>query len=181
MNLDDLRDEVILKQKKGLPFIMSSVVIWLMITLVAALPIDIMLKNILVFSCSATLMPLSWLFGKKFGIDIFSKDNGLGDLGFIFTVNQALYLLIVMWVFNAVPEKMIMVHAMVFGGHLFPYSWLYKSKVYQNFAIIIPILALILGHLFNGFVVAAVLTVTEVIFVLCLKNEMKQIKGLSAN
>ena len=49
MNLDELRNDIIIKQKKGLPFIITSVVIWLLITVVAALQIDIMLKNILVF------------------------------------------------------------------------------------------------------------------------------------
>lgn len=78
-----------------------------------------------------------------------------------------------MWVLNAVPEKMIMVYAMVFGAHLLPYSWLYKSNAYKIFAIIIPIISLILGMIFNGFVVASVLCVLEIFLVLTLKNEMK--------
>ncbi len=173
MSLDELRDDIIVKQKKGLPFIIASVVIWLLITVVAALDISIGLKNIIVFCCSTPLLPLSWVIGKKIGVDIFSKDNELGNLGFLFTLNQVLYLLIVMWVFNAVPDKMIMVYAMVFGAHLLPYSWLYKSNAYKFFAIIIPVLALVLGNTFNGLVVAGVLTVLEIIFVIILQNESK--------
>lgn len=173
MNLDELRNDIIIKQKKGLPFIIASVVIWLLITVVAALQIDIYLKNILVFCCSMPLLPLSWIIGKKIGVDIFSKENELGSLGFLFTMNQLVYLLIVMWVFNAVADKMIMVYAMVFGAHLLPYSWLYKSKSYRVFAVIIPVLALVLGNIFNGFVVAGTLAIVEIIFVISLHNELK--------
>ena len=87
MNLDELRNDIIIKQKKGLPFIITSVVIWLLITVVAALQIDIMLKNILVFCCSTPLLPLAWKLGKKMGVDIFSKANELGSLGLLFTTN----------------------------------------------------------------------------------------------
>lgn len=173
MNLDELRNDIIIKQKKGLPFIITSVVIWLLITVVAALQIDISLKNILVFCCSTPLLPLSWIIGKKIGVDIFSKENELSSLGLLFTMNQVIYLLIVMWVFNAVADKMIMVYAMVFGAHLLPYSWLYKSKSYLVFAVIIPVLSLVLGNVFNGFVVSGTLAIVEIIFVISLHNELK--------
>lgn len=173
MNLDELRNDIIIKQKKGLPFIISSVVIWLLITVVASLQIDINLKNLLVFCCSTPLLPLSWIIGKKIGVDIFSKENELGNLGFLFTMNQIIYLLIVIWVFNAVADKMIMVYAMVFGAHLLPYSWLYKSKSYQVFAVIIPALALVIGNVFNGFVVSGTLAIVEIIFAISLHNELK--------
>lgn len=175
MSLDELRNDIIIRQKKGLPFILTSVVIWLLITVVAALDINIAMKNILVFCCSMPMLPLSWLIGKKIGVDIFSKDNELGNLGFLFTMNQILYLLIVIWVFNAVPDKMIMVYAMVFGAHLLPYSWLYKSKAYRVFAIIIPVLSLVLGNLFGGFVVAGTAAAVEIAFVFILRNELNVI------
>ncbi len=174
MNLEELRNDIIIKQKKGMPFILTSVVIWLLITIVAALDIGVELKNIFVFCCSTPMLPLSWLIGKKIGVDIFSKDNELGNLGFLFTMNQILYLLIVMWVFNAVPEKMIMVYAMVFGAHLLPYSWLYQSKAYRVFAMIIPILSLVLGNLFSGWVVAGTIAIVEMVFVIILRNEVKK-------
>ena len=42
---------------------------------------------------------------KKVDVDIFSKENELDNLGFIFTLKQILYLLIVMWVFKCSPRK----------------------------------------------------------------------------
>ena len=176
MNLEELRDSIVIEQKKGLPFIMTSVVIWSLITMVSLLDIPVMTGNLLVFCCAAPLLPLSFLIGKILKVDIFSKDNPLSRLGLLFTLNQLLYLLIVMWVYRAVPEKMVMVYAMVFGAHLFPYSWLYKSKAYMGFAIVIPILSLILGMMFSGLAVAMALTGIEVIFVLILFQELKQMK-----
>lgn len=173
MNLDELRNDIIIKQKKGLAFILASIIIWLLITVVAALNINIEIKNILVFCSSTPLMPISWLIGKKIGVNIFSKDNELGNLGILFTMNQILYLLIVMWVFKAVSDKMIMVYAMVFGAHLLLYSWLYKSKAYKVFAITIPLLALILGNLFSGLILAGTLVVVEIVFSITLRNELK--------
>lgn len=92
----------------------------------------------------------------------------------IFTLNQMIYLLIVMWVFSAVPEKMIMVYAMVFGAHLFPYSWLYKSKGYTVVAISIPVISLILGCTLNGTAVAVAACIIEVVFACVLHMELKK-------
>ncbi len=89
--VDELRKEIAIQQKKGLPFIMASVIIWLLIVLVSILDININMKNLLVFCCSCPLLPLAWLIGKLIKVDIFSKQNPLGQLGFIFTLNQMIY------------------------------------------------------------------------------------------
>ena len=116
---------------------------------------------------------MAWGNGKVIKVDIFDKSNPLGNVGFLFTCNQFLYLLIVMWVFSAVPDKMVMVYAMVFGAHLLPYSWLYKSVSYRIFAIVIPILSLIIGCGFSAIYVVVAMLVMEVIFVAGLLVEMK--------
>jgi len=176
--MEELRNDITLKQKKGLPFIIASVIIWLLITIVSTLDININTKNLFVFCCSCPLLPLSWIIGKVIKVDIFSKENPLGQLGFIFMLNQMIYLLIVMWVFNAVPEKMIMVYAMVFGAHLFPYSWLYKSLGYRIVSIIIPIISLILGcTLNNGTIIAIVACMIEVLFAVVLFTELRKMNN----
>ena len=48
------------------------------------------------FCCSCPLLPISWMVVRSSRL-IFSKQNPLGQLGFLFTMNQLLYLLIVMW------------------------------------------------------------------------------------
>ncbi|WP_074718422.1 DUF7010 family protein [Lachnobacterium bovis] len=59
------------------------------------------------------------------------------------------------------------------GYHLLPYSWLYKSKSYKIFSIFIPVFALILGSVFNGFILSATLTIVEIIFVISIHNELR--------
>ncbi len=116
MCLDELRNNIAIKQKKGLPFICASIIIWLLILIVILLDLPQNTENLLVFCCSCPLLPISWAIGKILKVDIFDKSNPLGNVGLLFTCNQFLYLLIVMWVFNAVPDKMVMVYAMVFGA-----------------------------------------------------------------
>ena len=174
MHLEELRNDIIIKQKKGLPFICASVVIWLLILIVVALDLPQDKENMLVFCCSCPLMPVSWLIGKAHKTDIFDKSNPLGNVGFLFTCNQFLYLLIVMWVFSAVPDKMVMVYAMVFGAHLLPYSWLYKSVSYRIFSIAIPIISLVIGCLSSALWVAGTLLVSEILFVAILFLELRK-------
>jgi hypothetical protein len=78
-----------------------------------------------------------------------------------------------MWVFAAVPEKMLMVYAMIFGAHLMPFSWLYQSKGYLVFSIAIPILALIVGLMYAPFVLAIMMMVIEAVFSVWLYLESK--------
>ncbi len=167
-DLEKLRNDIVIKQKKGLPFIGASVVIWLLILIVIMLDLPQDKENLFVFCCSCPLLPISWLIGKVLKVDIFDKSNPLGNVGFLFTCNQFLYLLIVMWVFSAVPDKMVMVYAMVFGAHLLPYSWLYKSLIYRIFSIAIPIVSLVVGCVFPAFSVAVTMLIIEIIFVIAL-------------
>lgn len=170
--LENLRNDIAIKQKKGLPFIGASVVIWLLILIVIMLDLAQDKENLFVFCCSCPLLPISWMIGKVIKVDIFDKSNPLGNVGFLFTCNQFLYLLIVMWVFSAVPDKMVMVYTMVFGAHLLPYSWLYKSLSYRIFSIAIPIVSLIVGCIFSALSVAVTMLIIEIIFLISLFVEV---------
>lgn len=171
MDLESLKKDCARKQKKGLPFIMTSILIWTGILCVHATGLPILTKNLLTFCCAAPLVPVAFLISKLIGVDFQGKDNPLTKLGLIFTVNQIVYLLIAMWVYHAVPEKMLMVFAMIFGAHLMPYSWLYDSKSYFVFSIAVPVLALIVGLMFPPYVLAAVMIGVEILFniLLCLE------------
>ncbi|MCQ2246077.1 MAG: hypothetical protein MJZ69_04715 [Bacteroidaceae bacterium] len=175
MDLIELKKDCSVKQKKGIHFIMASVVIWGMIAVVHSLSVPIETKNLLTFCCSTPLMPLAYAFSRLLKIDFQQKDNPLTKLGLLFSINQIVYLLIVMWVFAAVPEKMLMVYAMVFGAHLMPYSWLYDSKSYLVLSILIPIVALVMGLTLSAWTLAVCMLVIEVIFCMLL---MKEVKGL---
>lgn len=103
-----------------------------------------------------------------------NKDNPLNHLGFILSMNQMLYLFIAMWVYAAVPDKLVMVLAMIFGAHLLPFGWLYKSMSYKVMAIIIPIVALIVGNMFKPYLVGVIMIIFEMIFSILLIMEVKK-------
>lgn len=91
-------------------------------------------------------------------------------------MNQMLYILIAMWVYAAVPDKMLMVYAMIFGAHLLPYGWLYQSKAYYIFSVAIPIIVLMIGLFFTEAAIAALMLAIEIVFTICLTIEYKSIQ-----
>ena len=143
---------------------MTSIVICGLICAAHLTDLTIEQKNLITFCCSAVLFPLAWMLSKILKIDFESKGNPLSKAGLLFSINQMLYILIVMWVFAAVPEKMVMVYAMVFGAHLMPFSWLYQSTSYLILSIIIPILSLFIGLMYPPYVLAALMTIIEIVF-----------------
>lgn len=169
--LDELRADNIRKQKRGLHFIIASVFIWAVLLFIHASDLPIMTKNLYTFFCSVPLVPLAFIVSKPLKIDFQNKDNPLSELGLLFAINQVLYIFIVMWVYAAVPEKTLMVYAMVFGAHLLPYGWLYCSKTYYILSFVITITVLLLGLSRPPVYIAVFMLITEIIFCGCLLIE----------
>ena len=109
---------------------MASSVLWTIMLIAFLTSLDIATKNIIAMCCSALLMPVGVLFGKIIKVNIFSKENPLSSLSVVAALNQLLYLPIALWVMYAVPDKMIMVYAMVVGAHFLTYYWVYFSPTY---------------------------------------------------
>lgn len=175
MNLEELRLDCAIKQKKGLHFILASILIWFAVLIVHLTSLPILTKNLLTFCCTAPLLPIAFLISKAIKVDFQNKGNPLTNLGLLFSINQLLYLLIAMWVYPTVPSKMVMVLAMIFGAHLLPYSWLYKSKSYMVLSVVIPILSLIVGCNFEPYILAAMMMVIEILFSISLVIENKKL------
>ena len=163
-------------QKRGLHFIMASVIIWALVTVVHFTNLPIETKNLLTFCCTCPLMPLAWMLSKPLGITFSDKENPLSTLGIVLSVAQIPYLLIVMWVYAAVPDKMVMTLAMVFGAHLLPFGWLYNSKIYYIMSGVVTIGALILGLMFPPRILALCMVAVEIIFCLLLYYENRDLK-----
>ena len=176
MELNELIKDCSKRQKKGLHFILASIIIWGLIMIVHLTDLSIELKNLITFCCSAVLFPLAWMFSKWLKIDFEGKGNPLTKAGILFSVNQLLYILIVMWAFSVVPESMVMIYAMVFGAHLMPFSWLYQSKSYLVLSIFIPIFALIIGLIYPPQVLAGLMAIIEGVFAICLFYECKKLQ-----
>ena len=172
----ELKTEVMKLQKKGLPFMLTSVVIWTAITIVRTLPVDIMTKNLYTFYCTSFLMPGAVIFSLITGAKIFFKfQNPFNKLGLLNTMNQMLYLLIVMWSFSQKPAAMLMLFAMVFGAHLLPFSWLYESKTYFVTSIVTTLGAMIISIFAPEIYVGLVMIVCQIVMSVLLMIECRKL------
>ena len=175
MDLDSLRKDCARKQKKGLPFIMASVVIWSLILVFQFTGKAIETINLYSFMSSSLLMPLAFMFSKVTKADIFRKsDNPVNKLGFLCTLNQMLYLVIVMWAFSARPDAMLMLYAIVFGAHLLPFGWVYKSKAYMFIAISETLGALFTGIIWGNSATCIFMLVMEVVLCIFLVSDIRK-------
>lgn len=177
--LDGLRFNCAKEQKKGLHFILTSIIIWLVITLIHLTSLPILTKNLYTFCATALLLPIAFFISKIIKVEFSNKENPLNNLGMLFSMNQMLYLLIAVWIYAAVPEKLVMVLAMIFGAHLLPYGWLYQSKSYKIMSIIIPIMALIVGNLYQASVIGIIMILTEIVFSGLLIVEVNKMRFVS--
>ena len=175
MSLEALRSDCAAKQKRGLHIIMASILVWAAVLCVHLSALPILTKNLFTFFCTAPLLPISYVISKIIKVDFQNKENPLTALGILFSANQVVYLLIAMWIFSAVPEKMLMVLAIIFGAHLMPYGWLYKSKVYLALSVIIPVCALFIGLNYEPTILAAMMMVFEAVFCVGLMIENKKL------
>lgn len=174
--LKHLKIEFAVKQKKGLPFIMASAILWFIMLIAFLTNLNLATKNIIAMCCSALLMPVGMLFGKILKVDMFCKDNPFSSLSVVAALNQLMYLPIVLWTMYAVPDKMIMVYAIVVGAHFLPYYWIYFSPTYFYASIIIPIVSLIFGIYFSQVIVCVAFIAFDILIciLLCLENKQAQ-------
>lgn len=175
MSLEEMKLDCAVKQKKGLHFILGSIIIWIAVLIIHLNNLPITTKNLFTFCCTAPLLPLAFLISKIIKVDFQNKENPLTNLGIIFSINQMIYLLIAMWIYNAMPDKMLMVLAMIFGAHLLPYGWLYNSKTYYALSVIISITALLVGCNYETYFVAIVMIIFEILFSVLLVNEVRKL------
>ncbi len=177
MNIKEAKTDMARRSKKGLSFILASIIIWIIVYIVWVLPIEnVFTRNLLTFCGTTPLMPLAYGFSKIIKAEFSIKDNPLNNLGLLFSLNQLIYILIAMWAYSQAPYSMVMIIAMIFGAHLLPFSWLYNSRVYLVFSIVIPLIALLIGSIVNEasiYVIPLVMVGIEIIFAFSLFLELK--------
>ena len=175
--LNKLKKDAQETMRKGLPFVLASVVIWILILAVQFISKDIRTVNMCTFVCCCLLMPLAILFAKIVKADIFKKRvNPLNRLALLCTLNQFLYILIVMWAFSRQPDAMLMIYAMVFGAHLLPFGWLYDSKAYTVISIAETAGALVINQLWGniptaGFIAAGEIALSVLLYRDCIAGK----------
>lgn len=174
-SLNELRKDAALTQKRGLPFMMASVLLWTAIMISRICMTDVNQMNFFTFCTSAMLMPLASLFGKMLGADIYRKTaNPINKLGFLCNINQFLYLPIAMWAYSAHPDSMLLIYAIIFTAHLLPFSWVYDSKIYFTAAFVESIGVILVGYRFGYPVAMGFIVVMQIIVCIRLFMQVKE-------
>ncbi|MBP3754887.1 MAG: hypothetical protein J6I66_08515 [Lachnospiraceae bacterium] len=173
--LKELKKDAAILQKRGLPFMMASVVIWTAITFLTIYKTDVMKMNFCIFCCSGLLMPLASLFGRILGADIYRKStNPINKLGFLCNINQFLYLPIAMWAYSAHPESMLLIYAIIFTAHLLPFSWVYDSKIYFTASFVESLGVILVGYGFGYPIAIGFIVICQIIVCIRLYMQVKE-------
>ena len=144
-NFDSLRNELSVKAKNGIDFILAASIIWMSIAFLWTLNVSSYNKSILTFIVGGFMLPLAFLFSKILKTNWKNKDNPLEPLGLWLNFAQLFYFPFLVFILLKMPDYFIMVYAIITGGHFFPYSWYYKTPWFAIFAGLIVAGALYLG------------------------------------
>lgn len=173
--LNALRKDAAIIQKRGLPFMMASVVLWTAITISRIVMTDINAMNFFTFMVSGFLMPLASIFGKLMKADIYRKSNNpINRLGFLCNINQFLYLPIAMWAYSAHPGSMLLIYAIIFAAHLLPFSWVYDSKMYFYGSVIESVGVILVAYAFGYPVATGYIVIMQIIVCIGLIKDIKK-------
>jgi hypothetical protein len=150
MDLLEVKNELSVKSKNGIAFLLAGTIIWTIITVVFLQPLGIKEKNIFLFYSTGLTFPLAIMISKVIKADWKNKDNPLSKLGLYLNLAQLMYFPIIFWAFVTNPTNMVLFFAIITGAHFFPFGWLYNTKVYFFMAPIISIINLVIGLTLAG-------------------------------
>jgi hypothetical protein len=143
-SFDLLRNQLSIKAKNGLDFILSASIIWLLIAYIWTLGYSSYDKSILTFIVGALMLPLALLFSRILKTNWKVKDNPMQPLGLWLNFAQMLYFPFLILVLIKFPDYFVVTYAIITGGHFFPYAWFYRTNLYAIFAGLISFGSLII-------------------------------------
>lgn len=144
-NINNLRNELSIKSKNGLPFLIAATIIWVIIFIIFSTQLSIISKNIFTLYSTGLMFPMSIFIAKIINADWKTNDNPLGKLGLYLNLAQIMYFPLLFWAFSKNPEYMIIFFSVITGAHFFPYGWFYNTKAYFVIAPITSITVMLLG------------------------------------
>lgn len=173
--IDLLREDSAKTQKLGIHFMLASIPVWIAMIVIQLCRLPVLTSNLLAFCAATPLVLIAYLIARPLGIQFKYDKNPLNKLGFLFTMNQMLYILIAMWAYKQASEYFLMIYAMIFGAHLLPYSWLYQCKLYVISSILVTLTCLIVGCMFGALEVAVFMLFHQCVFSLLLWRKVKKL------
>lgn len=132
--IDKFRQELAIKAKHGIDFIVAATILWLVITVIWTQDLNSAEKSVYTFMLSALMLPLAFLFSKIFKTQWTLKSNPLQPLGMWFNLAQLFYFPFLIFILIKSPDYFLMTYAIITGAHFFPYAWFYNTKAYAVMA-----------------------------------------------
>ena len=150
MDLNQIRNELSVRGKNGIGFLLSAIVIWSIITIIFMQPIETHSKNIYMLFSTGLMFPLSVAISTLIKADWKLKNNPLGNLGLYLNLAQLIYFPILFWGMIKSPNDAILFFSIITGAHFFPYGWFYHAKPFYVMAPLISVVIMFLGLYLNG-------------------------------
>lgn len=147
-HLNDLRDELAHRNQRGITFILAASIYWMVVGLAGGFLTPPSAFMVSVWS-TGILFPLSVLFARLSGIDIFFK-NELTPLGIWANVFQLFFFPLFFVSAKADIAFPPVIMGVLAGAHFVFYHWLYRSRTY-----IVLALALSLNSYITGLMLAS--------------------------
>ncbi|WP_394186294.1 DUF7010 family protein [Metabacillus halosaccharovorans] len=147
MDLLSMKNDLSIKSKNGISFLLAGTIVWGIITILFLQSFEISMKNIFALYSTGLMFPLSVILSKIMNVDWKAKGNQLGNLGLILNVAQFIYFPLIFWAMISNPDEMIVYFAIITSSHFFPYGWVYHSKVYYILSPIMVLVVFIIGLL----------------------------------
>jgi|SRR5690606_3189904 len=144
-SLEKLKSEIQAQAKKGVDFIISGGILWLIIFIIWLQDFSSYNKSIFTLIIASLMLPLAFGLSKVLKTNWKIKNNPLQSLGLWLNFAQLIYFPILIFALIKYPDNFIMVYAIITGAHLFPYAWLYDENGYAITAILISVGALIIA------------------------------------
>ena len=174
---DQLRNQLSIKAKNGLDFILSASIIWSLIAYIWTLGYSSYDKSILTFIAGGLMLPLALLFSRILKTSWKLKTNPLDPLGLWLNFAQLFYFPFLILVLIKFPDYFVLTYVIITGGHFFPYAWYYKTNLYAFFAGLITFGSLIIGLYIsyeNTFLVPAFMSAMLLILTVLLYLDFKK-------
>ncbi|MFA9558949.1 hypothetical protein ACERII_16690 [Evansella sp. AB-rgal1] len=150
MDIINIRNDLSVKGKNGIGFLLSGVVIWSIITIIFLQPMEIQQKNIFMLFTTGIMFPLSIAISALIKADWKLPNNPLGNLGTYLNLAQLSYFPILFFAIIKSPHDAVLFFAIITVAHFFPYGWFYNAKPFYVLAPINSVAIMFLGLYSNG-------------------------------
>lgn len=146
MSLEKLKYDLIINAKKGSPFLLAGVLYWLVMGGLNFFIEDRQILALVYLIGLGSIFPLTIVISQMLKANILSK-NPLGVLGGIVGGIQGFYLLIWIVIYIENYRLLPMAIGILAASHFLPYLWIYNSKTYGIFTVMMAVISFIFGYI----------------------------------